>query len=331
MGGSARVLVFEQMDPTDRSIDWLREKGLELTLGKRMWDRGFQRYTEDQIIAAAKGHVAAMGASGAHFTRRVIEALPGLRFISKFGMGYDSIDVDAASERGILISNTPDDFNLLAVAEHTIACMLALKKQLLVWTPAFMRNGGWRGDIFARYLAGNTVGIVGLGRIGRAVAERLAGWRVDIIAYDPFIEDAPPNVSLVDLVSLLERSDIVTLHATPNADNRHLIDAAALARMKPTALLVNTGRASLVDYGALRQALAAHRIGGAALDVYETEPPAPDDPLFSAGNVLVTPHSAAWTAETLESMGWHGARNLWSMISGEGSADIVNPEAKSRR
>jgi D-3-phosphoglycerate dehydrogenase len=331
MGGSARVLVFEQMDPTDRSIDWLREKGLELTLGKRMWDRGFQRYTEDQIIAAAKGHDAAMGASGAHFTRRVIEALPGLRFISKFGMGYDSIDVDAASERGILISNTPDDFNLLAVAEHTIACMLALKKQLLVWTPAFMRNGGWRGDIFARYLAGNTVGIVGLGRIGRAVAERLAGWRVDIIAYDPFIEDAPPNVSLVDLVSLLERADIVTLHATPNADNRHLIDAAALARMKPTALLVNTGRASLVDYGALRQALAAHRIGGAALDVYETEPPAPDDPLFSAGNVLVTPHSAAWTAETLESMGWHGARNLWSMISGEGSADIVNPEARSRR
>ena len=327
LGGNARVLVFERMDPTDRSIEWLREKGLDLTLGKRMWDPGFQRYSEDQIIAAAKGYDAAMGASGAQFSRRVIESLPELRFISKFGMGYDSIDVAAATERGILVSNTPDDFNLLAVAEHTIASMLALKKQLLVWTPGFMRNGGWRGDVFARYLAGNTVGIIGLGRIGRAVAERLAGWRAEIIAYDPFVEDAPPNVSLVDLPSLLERSDIVTLHATPSAGNRHIIDRAALARMKPSALLINTGRASLVDYAALREVLATRRIGGAALDVYETEPPDPDDPLFRAENVLATPHSAAWTFETLESMGWHGARNLWAMMNAEPNEDVINADA----
>ena len=324
------VLVFERMDPTDRSIQWLQEKGLNLTLGKRMWDEGFRRFSEEEIITAAQSYVGVMGASGAHFTRRVVEALPELRFISKFGMGYDSIDVAAATEHGILVSNTPDDFNLVAVAEHTIASMLALKKKLLVWTPEFMRQGGWRGGVFAHYLSGNTVGIIGLGRIGRAVTERLVGWRVDILAYDPFIEVAPAGITLTDLQTLLTRSDVVSLHAAPTPENHHLIDGEALLQMKQSALLINTGRASLVDYAALRDALASGRIAGAALDVYDTEPPDVDDPLFSTANVLVTPHSAAWTFETVESMGWHGARNLWAMISGEGVANIVNPEVLGR-
>ena len=322
-----RVFVFEQMDPTGKSLQWLREQGVDLTLGKMMWEPGFRRFTEDEIIAAADGFAAVMGASGAHFTRRVIDALPALRFISKYGIGYESIDIDAPTDHGVLVSNTPDDFNILAVAEHTIACILALKKQLLTWTPEFMRRGGWRGDVFAGYLSGSTVGIVGLGRIGRSVVERLSGWNVKIIAHDPYVSDAPASVTLVDLPTLLRTADIVTLHSSPRPDNRKMIDGAALALMKNSAMLINTGRAWLVDYPALRRALRERRIVGAALDVFEVEPPDVNDPLFRMDNVLATPHSAAWTFETLESMGRHGARNLWAMINGEAAADVVNAEA----
>jgi D-3-phosphoglycerate dehydrogenase len=326
-----RVFVFEQMDPTGKSLQWLREQGLDLTLGKMMWEPGFRRFTEDEIISAADGFVAVVGASGAHFTRRVIDALPALRFISKYGIGYESVDVDAATDHGVLVSNTPDDFNILAVAEHTITCILALKKRLLTWTPEFMRRGGWRGDVFAGYLSGSTVGIVGLGRIGRSVVERLAGWNVKVIAHDPYVSDGPTGVEMVDLPTLLRTSDVVTLHSSPRSDNWRMIDGAALAKMQRTAFLINTGRAWLVDYPALRVALQERRIAGAALDVFEVKPPDVDDALFRMDNVLATPHSAAWTFETLESMGWHGARNLWAMMNGEPAADVVNGDAVRAR
>jgi D-3-phosphoglycerate dehydrogenase len=323
-----RALVFEQYEPTGKSLDWLRERGGELTLGYALWQTPFWRYSEDEFIAAAQGRIAVMGASGTRVTRRVIEALPELRFISKFGIGVDSVDVDAATEHGVLVANTPEESQVTTVCEHAIALMLALKKQLLVWTPEFMRRGGWRGTVFSSSMLGTTVGIVGLGRIGRGVAERLAGWGVRVLAHDPFVNAAPSGVTLTDLPTLLESSDVVTLHATPTADNRHLIDRQAFARMKPTAILINTGRGSLVDYVALRQALASGAIAGAALDVYEREPPDAADPLFSMPNVICTPHVAAWTWDGLQNVGWHGARNLWAMISGEGEADIVNPEAR---
>lgn len=323
-----RAFVFERIDPTEKSLDWLRERGLALTLGRAMWDVPFRSYSEDEIIEQAQGFEAVMGASGAHFTRRVIEALPQLRFISKFGIGYDSIDIGAATARGILVTNTPDKLDALAVCEHTIACILALKKQLLTWTPDYMRAGGWRAGDFSGFLNGTTLGIIGFGQIGRGVAERLAGWNVRILAHDPYVTEAPHGVELTDLDRLLSEADTVTLHATPNADNKHMIDAARLARMKQGSLLVNAGRASLVDYGALRDALASGHLGGAALDVFEQEPPQNDDPLFSMKNVLVTPHTAAWTYDGVQSLGWHGAKNLWAMLSGDGHADIVNPQAR---
>ncbi|MGO8800259.1 MAG: hydroxyacid dehydrogenase [Roseiarcus sp.] len=325
-----RALVYEQYEPTGKSLDWLRERGGELTLGYALWRTPFWRYSEDEFIAAAQGRIAVMGASGTRITRRIIEALPELRFISKFGIGADSIDIDAATEHGVLVANTPEESQVTTVCEHAIAMMLALKKQFLVWTPEFMRRGGWRGETFSTSMLGATVGIVGLGRIGRGVAERLAGWGVRILAYDPFASAAPAGVTLTDLAALLEMSDVVTLHATPTAENRHLINAQALARMKPTAVLINTGRGSLVDHAALRRALASGSIAGAALDVYEREPPDPADPLFAMPNVIGTPHVAAWTWDAVQNVGWHGARNLWAMVSGEGEADIVNPEARGQ-
>lgn len=320
-----RVLVFERIDPTDESLDWLERQGMAVTRGRVMWESGFRRYTEAEIIAEAAGCVAVMGASGAHFTRAVIEALPALRFISKFGIGVDSIDVAAATARGIRVSNTPVDTQVGPVCEHTIALMLALTKRLLDWTPQYMRAGGWRSDIFAGIVAGQTIGIVGLGRIGRGVAARLAGWDATLIGYDPGLTEAPSSVTLCGLPELLARSDIVTLHATPSPGNRRMIDAAALASMKSTALLINTGRAWLVDQAALRHALETHQIAGAGIDVFETEPPDPADPLFRLPTLLATPHAAAWTLDGMKNMGWTGARNLWAMVSGQGAAHVVNP------
>lgn len=323
----ARVLVYEQVDPTLQSVEWLRGQGLVVHTDRAMWQRDFQRYSEDQIVDAAQGYEAVMGASGANFSRRVLEALPRLRCISKFGIGVDSIDVAAASELGILVSHTGGDTQIKPVSEHAIALILALRKQLQTWTPAYMRAGGWRADTYASYLEGTTLGLVGLGRIGRGVAERLTGWNIRLLAHDPYLAEAPHGVEMVGLDELLARSDAVSLHAPATPANHHMINAEALARMKPTAILINTGRAALVDYPALRQALARGTIAGAGLDVFDREPPDPADPLFSMPNVLVTPHVGAWTFEGVQNMGWQGARNLWAMLGGDGEATLVNPEA----
>lgn len=321
------VLAFERYDPTDTSIDWLRQQGMRVKAGHPLWVMPFQRFSEDELIAEAADCVALMGASGTRISRRVIEALPQLRYISKFGIGVDSIDIDTATERGILVSNTPNDFQIFTVSEHAIALMLALAKQLSTWTPEYMRQGGWRGLTHSVTLKGATVGIVGLGRIGRGVAQRLAGWEAQILGCDPYLREAPAGIELVALNDLIAQSDFITLHASPSAENRHMLNADAFASMKPTAFVINTGRGSLIDYPALRAALAARQIAGAALDVFDQEPPNVDDPLFRAPNVICTPHVAAWTAGGTESIGWHAARNLWAMISGEGHADIVNPQA----
>jgi D-3-phosphoglycerate dehydrogenase / 2-oxoglutarate reductase len=332
MGSNAEtppaVMAFERYDPTDRSIDWLRERGLSVRTGHALWEMPFKRFTEDELIAEAQGCIALMGASGTRISRRVIEALPALRYISKYGIGVDSIDVEAATEHGILVSNTPNDFQIFTVSEHAVAMMLALAKQLSVWTPEFMRQGGWRGLTHSAVLRGATVGIIGLGRIGRGVAQRLAGWEARVIGYDPYLTEAPAGVELVGLKELIAQSDFITLHAAPSAENRNMLNREAFAQMKPNALVINTGRGSLIDYPALREALTSGRIAGAALDVFDQEPPRTDDPLFTMPNVLVSPHVAAWTTDGTAGIGWHAARNLWAMISGDGAADIVNPEAR---
>jgi D-3-phosphoglycerate dehydrogenase / 2-oxoglutarate reductase len=321
------VLAFERYDPTDESIDWLDNKGLQVIRGHALWEMPFQRFSEDALIARAQGCVALMGASGTRISRKVMEALPELRYISKYGIGFDSIDIDAATSLGIIVSNTPNESQIFTVCEHAIAMMLAVAKQLGVWTPEFMRAGGWRGLTHSATLLGATVGIVGLGRIGRGVAQRLSGWEARIIGYDPYLKETPPGVELVSLAELLKQSDFITLHAAPGSDNFHMLNPAAFAQMKPSAIVVNTGRGSLIDYNALRQALDHGQIAGAALDVFDREPPDPADTLFSRPNVICTPHVGAWTTEGTKAIGWHAARNLWAMVSGEGSADIVNPEA----
>ena len=324
-----RVLVYERMDPTDQSLEWLVQRGIQVTRGRPMWQQPYARYADAEIIGAAAGYPAVMGASGVQFTADVIEALPELRFISKFGVGVDNINLEAAARRGILIANTPEDSEVVDVAEHTLGMILTLRKKLLQWTPKYMQQGGWRPGIFAETVAGSTVGLIGLGHVGRAVVERLKGWGVKIQAHDPNCAPAPAEVQLTDLHTLLKTSDIISLHATPSAENRHMIDEAAFDLMKPTAILINTARASLVDTSALIKALKSKKIAGAAVDVYDQEPPEAASKLFRQENLVVTPHTAAWTSKGVQNIAWHAARNLAAMMLGDGRADLVNLKAPS--
>jgi glyoxylate reductase len=244
----------------------------------------------------------------------LIERSPRLRAISNYAVGYDNIDLDAAAARGIPVGNTPDVLTE-ATADLAFALLLAAARKLPE-AIASVREGDWLTWEPARYLgqsvAGATLGIVGFGRIGQAVARRAEGFDMTVAH-----AGAAGSGSGVPLAELLERSDFVSLHAPLTPDTHHLIDGPALARMKPTAILVNTARGPLVDHDALRRALVGGEIAGAALDVTEPEPLGAGDPLLSAPNLIVTPHIGSATRVARERMAELAVENLLAGLDGE--------------
>jgi glyoxylate reductase len=240
----------------------------------------------------------------------LLDAAPNLRAIANYAVGTDNIDLDAAAARGIPVGNTPDVLTD-ATADLAFALILALARGI-VSGAATVRAGEWRtwepaGDL-GTDLAGATLGIVGRGRIGDAVARRAAGFGMDVVHSS--------RSSGLPLDELLERADVVSLHTPLTADTRHLIDEQALARMKPTALLVNTARGGIVDQDALREALIEGRIGGAALDVTDPEPLPGDHPLLDAPNLLVVPHLGSATRRTRARMAEMAVENLLAALDG---------------
>jgi glyoxylate reductase len=238
-----------------------------------------------------------------------IENLPHLRAISNYAVGYDNIDLAAAAARGIPVGNTPDVLTD-ATADLAFALLLAAARNLRE-AASDVREGNWLTWEPARYLGadvfGATLGIIGMGRIGRAVAKRASGFDMTILhanAGDPIDE-------------LLERSDFVSLHCPLTPETFHLIDADALSRMKSTAILINTARGPIVDQHALRWALEANVIAGAALDVTDPEPMAAEDPLLRAPNLLVVPHIGSATTTTRERMADMAVDNLLAALAGE--------------
>ncbi|MBF4766212.1 phosphoglycerate dehydrogenase [Nocardioides agariphilus] len=319
------VFVHEILDPSGRSLTWLEEQGVRVVRGEETW--AASHLDEDALIERGRGHVALMGASTNPITRRVIEELPDLAFISKYGIGVDSIDMAAAEEHGVLVTNTPVPENIEAVAEYTVAAMLALRKQLLFYTTERMREGGWRTpDAWGDFVWRKTVGYVGFGRIARAVARRLQGWDTTTLVYDPYIEVQEPGVRQTSLEELLAESDVITLHAVASTANRHLIDEAALSLVKPSAVIVNSARGSLMDLDAVHRAMLGGRLAGVALDAYEHEPPEIDHPLFLLPNVLATPHASAWVRETFQRISDCGAENLAAALRGDVPDNAVNPQ-----
>ncbi|MDR7095569.1 2-hydroxyacid dehydrogenase [Hydrogenophaga laconesensis] len=319
------VLIWERVMPDDPSIPWLREQGFDVRLGKPNHDPAYRRHLEADFIADASGCEGVLISGGIRITPGVMDALPGLKVISKIGIGVDTVDVAAATARGIAVCNTPGGNDSVAVAEHALALLLALRKQLHVWTREYLQSGGWRNpQVFSGGLDGSTLGIAGFGRIGRALAQRVAGWNVRVLVHDPLARDLPPGVQAVDMDELLAQSDAVSLHCPALPGDRPLLDTAALARMKKGAVLINTARATLVDAAALIAALDAGTLAGAAFDVFDPEPPARDDPLLAHPRVLSTPHVASWTWEGFFGRRQQAAENLARVVRGEPGASIVN-------
>jgi phosphoglycerate dehydrogenase-like enzyme len=263
------------------------------------------------------------------YTDEVFVSVPSLRHIARFGVGYDSIDVDAATGRGIVVTVTPGA-NTEAVADHTFGLMLALAHRIVCDDRA-MRRGEWpgliRGDIWRK-----TLGVIGLGRIGRAVARRCGGFDMPILAYEPAPDAAfvaAHGIELVELDDVFRRSDIVSLHAPLSAETLALVDARRLALMKPTAYLINTARGALVDEGALEAALRTGRIAGAGLDVRAIEP-STDGRFAGFDNVVLTPHAAGRTEGTWLAGGTMAAEAVLAVLRGERPDGMVNPAAWDR-
>lgn len=237
--------------------------------------------------------------------RELIEAFaPSVRIVGRAGVGLDAIDLDAARERGVAVFHTPD-YCVEEVATHTLALALGLNRKL-VQGDAIVRTDwtDWRALAPVAPLSEQTVGIVGVGRIGQAVAKRFAPFVRELLAFDPWSDVELPGVRRVgELGELLAGSDVVTLHLPLTDDTHQLIDAAALARMKPTAQLVNVSRGGLIDEPALAAALREGRLAAAGLDVLAVEPPPADHPLLNAPNVLLSPHFA-WYSTGSEQRVW---------------------------
>ncbi|MFO7945549.1 MAG: C-terminal binding protein [Armatimonadota bacterium] len=256
----------------------------------------------DELLAECESADALLVA-GAWVTREVMEGLPRLKVVVRYGVGMDRIDLQAAEELGVVAQNVRD-FCTGEMADHCLGMLLACARNLCEYAKS-SRQGLW-GDGVDRpvsRLQGAIAGIVGFGAIGRALATRLSALEMNVLCYDPYIDAdaaAAPGVKSVQLEDLLSQADFVSLNCALTDDTRQLIGAAELEAMKPTAFLINTSRGEVVDEAALIEALQQERIAGAALDVLQTEPPPKDHPLLQMERVLVTPHVAWYSEEAAE-------------------------------
>lgn len=257
----------------------------------------------------------------------VIAAAPRCRIIARLGIGLDNIDVDFATSRRIVVTNVPD-YCLTEVAEHSLALILALARKV-AWYHLATKQGRYNlhdGPPLAR-LAGKTLGIVGLGSIGRELARRALALGMRVVATSRRRHRPLEGVAWRSLEELLAESDYVSLHVPSTPDTRHLIGAPQLELMKPTACLINTARGALVDEAALAAALAAGKIAGAALDVQQQEPPPLDSPPLNDPRVIVTPHAAFASTESLIELRTRAARQVADRLSGQRPENVVNPGA----
>jgi D-3-phosphoglycerate dehydrogenase / 2-oxoglutarate reductase len=257
-----------------------------------------------------------------------IERAGRLKVVSRHGVGYDNIDVDALTRRGIPLAIAADA-NATAVAEHTLFFMLALAKQGLRYDRA-TREGEWavRNSLHAVDLLGRRVLVMGFGRIGREVAKRCAAFGMAVAVYDPYvqanvIEAAGEYRSVPDFQAALPETDVLTVHLPLGPDSRGLIGSAELAALPPHAFVINAARGGIVDETALHHALTSGRIAGAALDVFDQEPPPEDHPLFALPNVILSPHSAGLSKEAAIRMAISTARNVLAGIDGKLDPSMV--------
>ncbi len=313
-------------------IERLKIDGNEVTVSE------FNRpLTQEELINMARGVDFLLSLLTDRIDGDVMDAIgPQLKMVSNYAVGFDNIDIKAASDRGILITNTPSDEVNESVAEHTWALMLALARRIVEADEATRRGAyrGWEPDVFLGHnVMDKTLGIVGLGRIGSMVARRAQGYKMTLLynkrGPDPKAE-AELGVKFVSLDELYAQSDFVSLHVPLTDETRHMINKEAFAKMKKGAFLVNTARGPVVDERDLVDALRSGQLGGAGLDVFDNEPNISPE-LYDAPNVITTPHIASATWEARNKMGEQAVGQILTVVSGQKPENLVNPEVWEKR
>ncbi len=312
--------------PNDPRLQPLVDAGWQIRTHR--WPGG--RPAEEDVVELVQGNDAVIASASERYTRSVIARADTLKHIARWGVGYETVDVPAATDNGVLVTTTQGS-NHWAVADQAFALMLSIARRT-VELDKLARTRQWSRPL-ARDVWQKTLGIVGLGRIGKGVAQRAFGFEMQVLAYEPYPDHAfcaKWNVELVELDELFQRSDYVTLHAPGEGVNQRLVNSQRLAMMKPTAFLINTARGVLVDEDALYAALMEGKIAGAGLDVRLSEPPE-DDRFEALHNVVLTPHAAGSTYEAQTVSAEMVVRSVLQAARGEQPHGLINPEVWDRR
>ena len=311
------VLIAEELAPSVLAV-----------LGEEVEIRHVDGADRTALLPALADAAAVLVRSATRIDAEALAAAPNLKVVARAGVGLDNVDVAAATARGVMVVNAPTS-NVVSAAEHAVALLLSAARRIPA-ADASLRAGRWERSRFTGIeVAGKTVGIVGLGRIGVLVAQRLAAFDVSLIAYDPYIQPgraAHLGVRLVALDELLRESDLITVHLPKTPETVGLIGAAELATTKRGVILVNAARGGLVDEAALAEALRSGQVGAAGIDVYTSEP-CTDSPLFALPTAVVTPHLGASTTEAQDKAGTAVAHSVRLALQGEFVPDAVNVQA----
>jgi D-3-phosphoglycerate dehydrogenase len=304
---------------------WLADRGMDFTLAQcTSDDEVIQGAQEADIYLAYKFKV----------TPRVIAALPRLRLLMSSGSGYDHIDIRAATEHGVIVTNAAA-YNVEDVAEHALTLILACGRKLRA-LERLSRQGNWQcGSLVqpTHRFVGQTVGLIGFGKIGRALAWRLKALGFRVLVYDPYLpvqEIIQLGGELAGLQEVLVQSDFISLHLRVTDETLHMLNEARLRAMKPTAFLINTSRGAVVDEAALVRALQEGWIAGAGLDVLEQEPPDLDNPLLAMDNVMVTGHAAGTSVEGIQNWQGEWRKVIEAFVAGRWPINVVNPEVQPK-
>jgi len=323
-----RIAVIAYDEPFDPPV-WVKERftqaGIDCTIA--------QCFTEQEVVDLARDKDILLTSSARKLlTDRVIDRLNVCRALVRVGSGLDCIEVPSATAKGIMVVNTPDALTE-EVSDHAAALLLDCVRHIARQDRLVVRSGLWhiRTLLPTKRIRGKTLGLIGLGRIAQALIEKLNGFDLTYLAYDPYVDPKlviQKDIRLVGLEELLAAADFVSLHVPLTAETYHLIGKRELKLMPRHAILINTARGAIIDQTALYQALTEGWIAGAGLDVLEQEPPPQDDPLLQLENIVMTPHTAAFSDELMDALYEAGYRVTLELLAGKLPTTTVNPEVQ---